>query len=261
MRAALTQQIIEKLPSPRTVEDHRDTRLKGLILRVTPAGAKFFYCEYARGKRIWLGRADVLGLSVAREAARTILAQVFQGIDPIEARKSKLEVPILGDFLDGDYLTWAKANQRAYKQNVSRLKVAFKAMLDLERWRAAEVERGLSHQTINRDIASIKACLNRAVEWELIDRNPLARVKKARVDDMLKVRYLWEAEEIRLRQALDAREERRRAERDSANRWREERGYVLLPSLRTVAFTDHLKPIVLLSLNSGCRRDELFDLT
>jgi integrase len=261
MRAALTQQIIEKLPSPRKVEDHRDTRLKGLILRVTPAGAKFFDCEYARGKRIWLGRADVLVLSVAREAARTILAQVFQGIDPIEARKPKLEVPILGDFLDGGYLIWAKANQRAYKQSVSRLKVAFKAMLDLERWRAAEVERGLSHQTINRDIASIKACLNRAVEWELIDRNPLARVKKARVDDMLKVRYLSEAEEIRLRQALDAREERRRAERDSANRWREERGYVLLPSLRTVAFTDHLKPIVLLSLNSGCRRDELFDLT
>lgn len=271
MRAALTQQIVEKLPNPRKVEDHRDTRLKGLILRVTPAGAKSFYCEYARGKRIWLGRADVLGLSEAREAARTILAQVFQGIDPIEARKPKREVPTLGDFLDGDYLTWAKANQRAYKQNVSRLKVAFKAMLDrkldnlapldLERWRATEVERGLSHQTINRDIASIKACLNRAVEWELIDRNPLARVKKARVDDMLKVRYLSEAEEIRLRQALDAREERRRAERDSANRWREERGYVLLPSLRTVAFTDHLKPIVLLSLNTGCRRGELFDLT
>jgi hypothetical protein len=59
MRAALTQQIIEKLPNPRKVEGHRDTRLKGLILRVTPAGAKSFYCEYARGKRIWLGRADV----------------------------------------------------------------------------------------------------------------------------------------------------------------------------------------------------------
>lgn len=73
MRAALTQQIIEKLPNPRKVVDHRDARLKGLILRVTPPGAKSFYCEYARGKRIWLGRADVLGLSEAREAARAIL--------------------------------------------------------------------------------------------------------------------------------------------------------------------------------------------
>jgi integrase len=64
-----------------------------------------------------------------------------------------------------------------------------------------------------------------------------------------------------LRAALDAREERRRVERDSANRWRSERGYVLLSSLRQLAFTDHLKPLVLLSINTGCRRGELFDLT
>jgi integrase len=59
----------------------------------------------------------------------------------------------------------------------------------------------------------------------------------------------------------EAREERRRAERDSANHWRGERGYVLLPSLRDVVFTDHVKPLILLSINTGCRRGELFDLT
>lgn len=77
----------------------------------------------------------------------------------------------------------------------------------------------------------------------------------------MKVRYLSDAEETRLRKALDAREERRRAERDSANHWRRERGYVQLPSLRTVMFTDHVKPLILLLINTGCRRGELFDLT
>lgn len=70
-----------------------------------------------------------------------------------------------------------------------------------------------------------------------------------------------EAEEARLRAVMQAREERRRVERDSANHWREERGYVLLPSLRSVVFTDHVKPLILLSINTGCRRGELFDLT
>ena len=62
MRAALTQMVIDKLPIPSAKVDHRDTRLKGLVLRVMPSGTKSYYCEYARGKRVWLGRADVLGV-------------------------------------------------------------------------------------------------------------------------------------------------------------------------------------------------------
>jgi len=271
MRAALTQLAVDRIvPTQRPVE-HRDTRLKGLVLRVTPGGSKSWYCEFARGKRVWLGRADVLGVTEARESARGILAEVFQGIDPIEARKPKAEMPTFGTFLDGDYAAWARSSQKAYGQNLNRLKTAFKTLLkksldkitalDVERWRAKEVERGLSNQTINRDIASIKACFNRAVDWGILPANPLAKVRKARVDDCLKVRYLSEAEEARLRTAIEEREERRRAERDTANRWRAERGYVLLPSLRDAVFTDHVKPLILLSINTGCRRGELFDLT
>lgn len=271
MRAALTQMAIDKLPVPASKVEHRDTRLKGLVLRVMPSGVKSWYCEYGRGKRVFLGRADVLGVADARKSARTILADVYRGIDPIEARKPKPGVPTFQDFLDGDYKIWAKANQRAHAQNLKRLATAFKSLLnkrldgitglDVEKWRASEIERGLSLETINRDISSIKAALNRAVDWELISANPLAKVKKSKTDDCLKVRFLNDNEEKRLRAAMDAREERRRAERDSANHWRRERGYVLLPSLRTVMFTDHVKPLILLSINTGCRRGELFDLT
>ena len=89
MRAALTQMAIDKLPVPASKVEHRDTRLKGLVLRVMPSGVKSWYCEYGRGKRVFLGRADVLGVADARESARTILADVYRGIDPIEARKPK----------------------------------------------------------------------------------------------------------------------------------------------------------------------------
>src|SRR3546814_14494808 len=82
----------------------------------------------------------------------------------------------------------------------------------VERWRAGEIARGLSLETINRDIASIKAVFNRAVDWELIAANPLAKLKKSRTDDCRKVRFLGDDEETRLRAALDAREERRCAE-------------------------------------------------
>jgi site-specific recombinase XerD len=271
MRSALTQMAIDKMPIPTAKVELRDTRLKGLVLRMMPSGSKSWYCEYARGKRVWLGRADVLGLADARESARTILADHFRGIDPIEVRKPKAAMQSYREFIDGDYSAWAKSSQKAYAQNLNRLKTAFKSLLDkpldkitaldVERWRASQVERGLSNQTINRDISSIKASLNRAVDWGLLPSNPLAKLKKARVDDCLKVRYLSDAEEYRLREVIEAREERRRTERDTANRWRGERGYVLLPSLRDVVFTDHVKPLILLSINTGCRRGELFDVT
>ena len=271
MRAALTQMAIEKLPVPSSKVDHRDTRLKGLVLRVMPSGSKSWYCEYARGKRVWLGRADVLGVTEARESARAILADVYRGIDPIKARKPKPVMPTYRVFLETDYSAWAKSNQKAHDQNIKRLFTAFKTLLDrpldkftaldVEHWRAGEVERGLSNQTINRDISSIKASFNRAVDWGLLAANPLAKIKKARVDDCLKVRYLSDAEERNLRDAIEAREERRCVERDSANHWRAERGYVPLPSLRAFVFTDHVKPLILLSINTGFRRGELFDLT
>ena len=72
------------------------------------------------------------------------------------------------------------------------------------------------------------------------------------------MRYLSPAEEKRLRAALIARDTTRRAERATANDWRRERGYALWPEHGT--YTDHLTPIVLLALNTGLRRGELFNL-
>lgn len=271
MRVKLTREFVKKIADPDSPIEYRDTRLKGLVLRVMPSGVRSWYCEYARGKRIWLGRADALGYSDAYETARKVLSDFYRGVDPVGARRPVAELPTLEGFLDGDYATWAKANQRAHAQNLSRLRSAFKDLLgsrldaisalDVERWRGKQVEKGLSHETINRDISSIKACFNRAVEWEILDHNPLETVKKVRTDDRIKVRYLSVDEEARLRAALDAREERRRLERKSANVWRKSREYATFPDLSERAFTDHLKPLILLSLNTGSRRGELFDLT
>ncbi len=74
-----------------------------------------------------------------------------------------------------------------------------------------------------------------------------------------KVRYLTEAEEKRLRAALDAREADLRQERSNANQWRAERGHALYPRW-AAEYADHIKPIVLLALNTGLRRGDLFGL-
>ena len=111
---------------------------------------------------------------------------------------------------------------------------------------------------MNRELDTLRAALNKAVQWGILKSNPMASVKRSKVDSAAPIRYLLPDEDKRLRAALDARETKRRENREKFNQWRRERGYKEFSTFG--AFTDHLTPIVLLALNTGLRRGELFNL-
>lgn len=74
------------------------------------------------------------------------------------------------------------------------------------------------------------------------------------------VRYLDDDERTRLYAALLDREQEYRDKGERSNVDRRARKLFALPSLRNAAFTDHLRPAVILSLNAGLRRGELLAL-
>ena len=248
----------------------RDTRLKGLILRVQPSGVKTFYVEYARGKRVSLGRADAITPMQARQQAKSILADAYRGKDPSEARR-RAKAHTFRSFIEEVYAPWARQNIRTAEQTVRRLKTSFPDLRErkldeitpwlVEKWRTARLKSGAKATTVNRDLDDLKSSISKATLWGFLDAHPLDSIKRSKVDTRPTARFLNEDEDRRLRSALDAREERIRRERGSANKWRRERGYPLLPDLRARAFADHLKPMVILSLHTGLRRGELFGLT
>ena len=129
----------------------------------------------------------------------------------------------------------------------------------VETWRIKRQALKRSPKTINRDTVTLKAALQKAVDWELLDRHPLERLKPLKVDRRPVVRYLSSDEEKRLVGALTARDDLRRKARVSSNEHRKERGCALYPELGT--YTDNLTPLVLLALNTGLRRGELWNLT
>lgn len=74
------------------------------------------------------------------------------------------------------------------------------------------------------------------------------------------IRYLTREEADRFYKAIIARENDLRDARDRANDHRRTRRYVLLPSLREAEFVDALRPAVLVSIMTGLRKSELFNL-
>jgi integrase len=109
-----------------------------------------------------------------------------------------------------------------------------------------------------RDLFTLSIVLRRAVKAGELTENPLRRVDKPRIDRRGKVRFLDQAEESRLRNALLERDAELQNLRTSGNVRRQHRHEKLLSLLPH--FGDHLTPAVLLSMNTGLRRGEVLKL-
>jgi integrase len=265
MKATITETLAQKAQPEAKPYEIRDERLQGFLLRVQPSGVKAYYAEYGRGKRYRIARQDAVKAEAAREKAKAILAAAYFGDDPM-AEKRAAKAHTLATFVSEVYQPWAAGALRSAAEQVRSLQKNFPAVQnrtldaitawDVEKWRAERLKAGARPATVNRAIDNLKSCLNRAVEWEHIAVNPLSGVKRSKTDRAAKVRYLSPEEETRLIAALEGREGRLGAARDSANAWRAARAYPLLPPVR-----DRLRPMVLVSLHTGLRRGELLSLT
>ena len=275
MKAKLTPRVVEAAKPEAGPYEIHDADLKGLLVRVQPSGVKSYIVTWGRGKRRTLGRHPVMTVTGARKAALAALSESAEHGAPlavIEANKPPAEKPTtLRAFVEEHFAPWALAHQKAGQATVDAIEPVFGGLFDrelrtisafdVERIKAQRLKSGRKPSTVNRDLDRIRGVLSRAVEWGFLADHPLKAVKRAKGADNSRVRYLTPAEEERLRAALAAREAARRASRESGNTWCKERGYGDgRPMWPEDGFTDYLTPMVLVALNTGMRRGELFGL-
>jgi integrase len=266
----LTTLVVERAKPRAAPYELRDAKAPGLILRIEPGGTKTFYCEAERGKRQKIGRTNQIGLQVARDTVSEIVSRTRLGDDVIGKRQRQRTSPTLATFIADDYSSYAHAKQQDPQGSIARLNTAFASFaslklsaltrLDLERWRAMRRKQGISTATINRDINCLRAALNQAVNFGHIDANPIAKIAMVSVDPIARVRFLSNDEERRLRDSLTARNKRKRDQRISGNAWRLKRGRASLVELAVDQLPDYLEPLILVAMNTGLRRGELFNL-
>jgi len=234
----------------------RDAVTRGLILRVQPSGHKAWIVTWAHGKRKTLGSIENLSLDDARAHARQAISEATQQRLPALAAK-KAPACSLREFLDDYYAPWASTELRRGERYVLRIKGRFAGMLDtpishldaklLNSWWMARLAKGTGQKpvervTAHRDFAALRAALSKAVDWKLLEANPLLGLRQKSVQGREIVRFLSSAEEARLRAALQSR--------DSAAKQADAH----------CSFKDHLTPIVVLAMNTGMRRGEILSL-
>lgn len=262
LRPRLTAASLKSAKPEPTPYELRSDKCPGLLLRVEPSGTTTFWAQIMRGKRARLGNAKVMTLAQAEETARRVL------VDPAAYEKEKHRASTLEDFIDDHYKAWATAHRKTAVATLARLKASFGkkfygqrlneiTLPALERWRTDRINSGTSKATVNRDMVALSAVFTKAVEWNAIEVHPLRRMKQLKVTNKV-VRFLSPDEEVRLRASLTKRDEILRQRRESGNAWRAARDVPLMPERG--AYGDHLTPMTLLSVNTGLRQGEVFNL-
>jgi integrase len=270
-RRKLTLRLVASLPI--TGEPYRvwDVEVPQLFVRVQPSGIKSYNVQWSRASSKSIGKHPAKLPEAARVTAREILNDADANGTPAAA-KSKRAGLTFATFLKERYEPWALAEHKAGAATIANLRAQFGELFDskpltaitawsVEKFKAARLKGGTQPATVNRDLDRIRAALGKAVEWKLLESNPLAGVKRSKGGDVHRVRFLDSAEERRLRKALLDRENERRKQRASGNAWAAERKRDARHAWALDEFTDHLMPLTLLALNTGLRRGELFGLT
>jgi integrase len=202
MRQILTDVACRTAP-PRTGRiEFADMRQAGLELRITAKGARTFSFRFRhphsrKTLRAPIGTYPATSLEAARKRARKMAAQVEAGINPIEARDLERETAPTRTFaaLAARYLKeHAERHKRPRSAEEDRRNFALHVLpkwsrRDFRTIRRADVIELIEsivsdgkHTTANRVHSLISKIFNFAVEADLLDTNPAARLKKRGVE-------------------------------------------------------------------------------
>jgi len=205
------------------------------MLRVNPSGTKSWYIQLDRNHKQKIADAAVLTASVARYRAKDILMQHCLGRSGLPGKAGRLT---LGGFLAGRYGRLKKRQSKYEQRDLRRLYSALGPLTDerlenlglskLERWKL--IRKGeVSSATFNRELSMLRTALKQACKWQLLLDNPAIKVKLHKVPKARTPRFLTRTERERLFRALSGR-------------------------------NDRISTLLQLVLNTGLKRNELFNL-
>ena len=194
--------------------EYSDSTVTGLKLSVGKNGSKSFAYRYVfNGIKRYACIGDFPGIDVAeaRQTATAMGAQVDRGVDPLEGQDRIKAMPTFEEFVNSDYLPFARQTKRSYRDDESKFRVHLipkfgsRRLSDIDtraiQQHHAAIRESLSAATANRHLALLSAVFRKAVEWGKLDRNPVATTKLFK-ENSIQERYLQSDEIARIFEAM-----------------------------------------------------------
>lgn len=167
-----------------------DEREKGLLLAVTPTGAKTFYLYKrieGRPERLLLGRFPDISIENARKLAIAAKGNIAKGANPQKEKRAIRDEMTFGA-LFGEYLEkYSKVHKRSWaydEREVNKFlsrwfkrKISSFDRAEIERLHAKIGKENGIYQA-NRLLERIRSIFNKAIEWGWQGQNPAIGVKK-----------------------------------------------------------------------------------
>ncbi|MFC2170269.1 tyrosine-type recombinase/integrase [Acidobacteriota bacterium] len=205
-----------------------------VYIRKTKEGKVRWYAEYySERKRT---REVIKNAQSRAEAVLYLQEKVAEAFNHVHGTQEKKPMSFLE--LSGCYLKdYAKLYKKSWKADLSRLETSLKPFFGrmklneispfhIEKYRAERLGKGVSKSTINRELALMKKMYNLAIDWKFLTENPVNRIKFFSEKENFIERILTKEEEDRLLGVT----------------------------------SDHLKPILIVALNTGMRKGEILNL-
>jgi len=203
MKIKLTQSIVDKgllCPSDRRSIEFVDQNQAGLYIQARNGSSNHsYYLRYTNhaGKTAHqcLGRVSEVFLKDARSKARSLRSRIAEGYDPRAETNQRKAIPTCGEFFNEHYEPYARSRKRTAAKDTQmwekRLSPVFgDVRMDLlsrkevSDFHASLTEKeGLSGATADHHLKLLKRMANLAVEWNIIQVNPIAAVKPFNLDN------------------------------------------------------------------------------